>query len=112
MRDRKSLLAEGLQLPSVPECPNPTVSHCHLVGSAASSRRRNGQFPLGFQRGTVGGRGQPVPGGLACLAGTPQPTQTDGHSPALRARFSLFAAVGKAEKKGTLGTASCPASQH
>lgn len=81
--DRKGILAEGLWLPSILECPNPAVSHCHLMGSTASSRRQGGQFPAGFQRGTVGGRGQPVPSGLASPEGTPQPTQPSGHSPAL-----------------------------
>lgn len=53
----------------------------------------------------------PCPGALHAQGGTPQPTQPGGHSPALRARFPLFAAMGKAEKKGTLGTASCPGGQ-
>lgn len=45
-----------------------------------------------------------------CPVGTPQSPQPERHSPALRAGFPLFAAVGKAENKGTLGTVSCTAS--
>lgn len=46
--DRKERLAEGLWFTLQPEQADPAVSHCHLVGFTASSRRQEQLIAMGI----------------------------------------------------------------